>query len=120
MFEKIQPVTISEKAAEEIRKIMDTKNIPSDYGLRVGIRGGGCGGAAMMIGFDKKKDSDIEYIIKDIPVYVDKKHTLYVIGKEVDFYEGSDARGFTFVDSIKPQSRWAAKKFCYLKNGEIR
>jgi iron-sulfur cluster assembly protein len=101
MFDKIQPVTISEKAAVEIRKIMETKNIPPDYGLRIGIKGGGCGGAAMMIGFDKKKDTDIEYIINDIPVYVDKKHTMYVIGKEVDFYEGADARGFTFVDTKK-------------------
>jgi iron-sulfur cluster assembly protein len=97
MFDSLQPVTISLKAAEEIRKIMQTKNIPADYGLRVGIKGGGCG-ASLIIGFDKKKDSDHSYMIDDIPVYVDKKHTMYIIGKEVDFYDGEDARGFTFVD----------------------
>ncbi len=99
MLNKVIPVTLSKKAAEEIHKIMKTKNIPADYGLRVGIRGSGCGGAALMIGFDKKKDSDLAYEIEDIPVYVDKKHTLYVIGKEVDFFEGADSRGFMFVDS---------------------
>lgn len=99
MLNKVIPVTLSKKAAEEIHKIMKTKNIPADYGLRVGIRGSGCGGTALMIGFDKKKDSDLAYEIEDIPVYVDKKHTLYVIGKEVDFYEGADSRGFMFVDS---------------------
>lgn len=98
MLNKVIPVTLSKKAAEEIHKIMKTKNIPPDYGLRVGIRGSGCGGAALMIGFDKKKDSDLSYEIEDIPVYVDKKHTLYVIGKEIDFYEGADNRGFMFVD----------------------
>jgi iron-sulfur cluster assembly protein len=36
--------------------------------------------------------------LEGIPVYVDKKHTLYVMGKEVDFFEGEDERGFTFVD----------------------
>ncbi len=97
MFDSLQPVTISLKAAEEIRKIMQTKNIPADYGLRVGVKGGGCG-VTLIIGFDKKKDSDHSYMIDDIPVYVDKKHTMYIIGKEVDFYEGEDARGFTFVD----------------------
>jgi iron-sulfur cluster assembly protein len=103
MFDNIQPVTISAKAAEEIRKIMDTKNIPADYGLRVGIKGGGCGGASLIIGFDKKKDSDLAYTISDIPVYVDKKHTMYIIGKEVDFHEGEDARGFMFIDpQVKP------------------
>ena len=98
MLNKVIPVTLSKKAAEEIHKIMKTKNIPPDYGLRVGIRGSGCGGAALKIGFDKKKDSDLSYEIEDIPVYVDKKHTLYVIGKEIDFYEGADNRGFMFVD----------------------
>ena len=97
MFDSLQPVTISLKAAQEIRKIMQTKNIPADYGLRVGVKGGGCG-VTLIIGFDKKNESDHSYLIDDIPVYVDKKHTMYIIGKEVDFYEGEDARGFTFVD----------------------
>ncbi|MEQ8302573.1 MAG: iron-sulfur cluster assembly accessory protein [Cyclobacteriaceae bacterium] len=99
MSNSIKPVSLSKKAADEVRKIMATKNIPEGYGLRVGIRGSGCGGAAMMIGFDKKKDSDLSYSIEGIPIYVDKKHTLYVIGKEVDFYEGTDKRGFMFVDA---------------------
>ncbi|HRI79540.1 MAG TPA: iron-sulfur cluster biosynthesis family protein [Cyclobacteriaceae bacterium] len=95
----VQPVTISQKAIAEVRKIMQTKNIPADYGLRIGIRGGhGCGGAQLIIGFDKKKDTDLAYEVDSIPVYVDKKHTMYVIGKEVDFYEGADAKGFVFVE----------------------
>lgn len=95
----VTPVTLSKRAADEVRKIMDTKNIPSDYGLRVGIRGSGCGGASMMIGFDKQKESDLSYEVQGINVLVDKKHTLYVIGKEVDFYDGADKRGFMFVDT---------------------
>ncbi len=98
MFSPIKPVTISAKAAEEIRKIMTTKNIPTDYSLRVGIRGGGCGGVSLIIGFDKKKDTDLAYAENGIPVLIEKKHTMYIIGKEVDFYEGADARGFMFVD----------------------
>jgi len=98
MFSTVQPITISAKAAAEIRKIMQTKNIPSEYALRVGIRGGGCGGVSLIIGFDKKKATDLAYSVEDIPVLVDKKHTMYIIGKEVDFYEGTDARGFMFID----------------------
>ena len=97
MFETLHPVTISARAAEEIRKIMETKNIPADYGLRLGVKGGGCG-VSLLIGFDKKRETDLTYTICDIPVYVEKKHTMYIIGKEVDFYEGEDARGFMFVD----------------------
>jgi iron-sulfur cluster assembly protein len=98
MFSNLQPVTISAKAAAEIRKIMLTKNIPEGYSLRVGIKGGGCGGVSLLIGFDKQKVSDLSYLVEGIPVLVDKKHTMYIIGKEVDFYEGADARGFMFVE----------------------
>jgi iron-sulfur cluster assembly protein len=102
MFDHIQPITLSSRAAEEIRKIMQTKNIPEGYGLRVGVRGGGgCGGATLIVGFDKPKDTDIIYTIENIQVLIDKRHTMYIIGKQVDFYEGSDARGFTFVDAPK-------------------
>ena len=99
MFDTIQPVNLTVKAAGEVRKIMQTKNIPAGYGLRLGVRGGGgCSGFSLIIGFDRKKDSDLSYTIEGIPVYIDKKHTMYLIGKEVDFYEGADARGFMFVD----------------------
>jgi iron-sulfur cluster assembly protein len=98
MFENIKPIGLTPRAAEEVRKIMQTKNIPAEYGLRVGIRGGGCGGVSLIIGFDKQKSSDLIYQDQGIEVLIDKKHTMYLIGKQVDFYEGADARGFMFVD----------------------
>lgn len=102
MFENIKPIGLTARAAEEVRKIMQTKNIPSDYSLRVGIRGGGCGGVALIIGFDKQKPTDLAYQEEGIQMLIDKKHTMYVIGKQVDFYEGADARGFMFVDQTTP------------------
>lgn len=100
MFDNILPVTISLRAIAEIKQIMATKNIPPDYGLRVGVKGGGCG-VTLIIGFDKQKETDVAYTIDGIPVYIDKRHTLYIIGKEVDFYDGADARGFTFRDTAR-------------------
>jgi iron-sulfur cluster assembly protein len=96
MFENVKPIGLTARAAEEVKKIMQTKGIPVEYGLRLGIKGGGCGGVALIIGFDKQKTSDLAYLVEGIQVYVDKKHTMYLIGKEVDFYEGVDAKGFMF------------------------
>ena len=99
----ITPVTLTEKAIEEVRNIMRSKNIPDDYSLRIGIKGsGGCAGFTFMLGFDKKKDTDLEYDIEGIPVLIEKKHTMYLLDLEVDFYEGADARGFTFVKNTSP------------------
>jgi iron-sulfur cluster assembly protein len=98
MFDQLQPVKLSARAAEEVKKIMQTKNIPQGYGLRIGVRGGhGCGGAQLIIGFDKKKDGDLAYINNDVSVYVDKRHMMYVIGKEVDWIDNETERGFTFL-----------------------
>jgi iron-sulfur cluster assembly protein len=78
---------------------MESKSIPQGYRLRVGVRGGGgCGGATFVLGFDTKKESDLEYRFNGIPVVIDKRHTLYLIGKEVDYVSNGDAQGFTFVN----------------------
>lgn len=105
MSEQFIPITISNRALKEIKNIMVHKNIPSDYGLRIGISGGGCGGMSYILGFDKKKENDTAYEINGIPVYVEKKHTMYLLGMEVDFYEGSDARGFTFVQPDQDKNK---------------
>jgi len=100
----LEPVSLTKKAQEEVKNIMANKNIPEGYGLRIGIKGtGGCVGFTYMLGFDKKQESDIEYKVSNIPVFVEKKHTMYLIDLIVDFYEGSDARGFTFVKKGEEQ-----------------
>lgn len=99
MSNPLIPVTISKPAVSEIKNIMANKNIPGDYGLRIGVGGGGgCGGMSFVLGFDKKKDSDLTYEYEGITVYVEKKHTMYLLGMQIDFYEGADARGFTFIN----------------------
>ena len=51
-----------------------------------------------MLGFDKSKEGDLSYKQDDIPIYVEKRQMMYLVGLQVDFYEGSDARGFTFIN----------------------
>lgn len=90
------PIAMSDTAASEIRKIMQTKKIPDGYGLRVGVKGGGCSGMSYVLGFDKKRDKDQEFDIDGIPVFMDKRHGLYLMGTTIDYHDGLDARGFTF------------------------
>jgi len=99
----IEPVYIKDKAIEEIKHIMATKNVPEEYGVRIGVKGGGgCGGFMnYSLGFDRTKDGDFAYEVAGVPVFVEKKQMMYLIGLELDFYEGADARGFTF---IKPEA----------------
>ncbi len=92
------PVNIRAKALKEIKLIIEKKGIPDDYGLRIGIKGAGCSGMGFLLGFDKEKDSDESFEVEGLNVLIDKRHTMYVVGLEIDFYDGGDARGFTFVN----------------------
>lgn len=91
------PISLSRKAVQEIKNTLTQKNIPADYGLRVGVKGAGCAGVSFLLGFDQKSDKDSVYEWEGIPVFIAKKDVMYLVGMEVDFYEGNDARGFTFV-----------------------
>lgn len=93
---KRAPIGISGRAAEEIRKIMTTKEIPEGFSLRVGVRGGGCSGMSYILGFDRMRDHDTSFEIEGITVYMDKRHGLYLMGTVVDYHDGLNARGFTF------------------------
>lgn len=97
------PVKVSDKALEEIKKTIAHKNIPAEYGLRIGVNGGGCAGVSYVLGFDKKGTTDAEFKLDNILVYIAKKDMMFLIGMEVDFYEGNDARGFTFIKSDEKQ-----------------
>jgi iron-sulfur cluster assembly protein len=90
------PVKITASALSEIKYIFERKNIPVEYGLRIGMKGSGCSGTAFVIGFDKKKEQDEVFIKEDIEVYIEKKHLMYLFGVEVDFVENETERGFVF------------------------
>lgn len=90
------PIQISPNAAREIRKIINKKNIPEGYGLRVGVKGGGCSGMSYVLGFDKEREKDQVFEIDGITVYMDKRHGLYLMGTTINYHDGLDARGFTF------------------------
>ncbi len=93
---KALPFELSETAKAEIVAIFTTKNIPPDYGLRVGIRGGGCSGISYLFGFDIKQSTDEEFDLNGIPVYIEKKHFMYVAGLQIDFISDAHENGFTF------------------------
>jgi len=89
------PVEISQQAIIEIKNILNKKGIPEDYGLRIGVRGAGCG-VAFKLGFDKEKDTDEKFETDGVKVFIQKKEMMFLIGKKIDFYDETDGRGFFF------------------------
>jgi iron-sulfur cluster assembly protein len=91
-------LTITPSAAAAIKQVMQGENVPSSYCLRVGVRGGGpaCASVSYLLGFDSKKESDLEYEVDGIPVVIDRAQSMYVLGMEIDWFEDAAQRGFVF------------------------
>ncbi len=90
------PVKFTEEAIKEVKQLRYEKDVPQDHILRIGVKGGGCAGLSYILGFDKKKDSDDEFLIEGIPMIMEKSHGMYLLGMEIDYVNGLNNRGFIF------------------------
>jgi iron-sulfur cluster assembly protein len=90
------PVKFTGSAIAEIRNLMNATDFDSIQELRVGVKGGGCSGMTYILEFDTRKENDERFEIEGIPCIIDKSHSLYLIGMEVDWEGGLNSRGFTF------------------------
>ncbi|MEX1040935.1 MAG: iron-sulfur cluster assembly accessory protein [Pirellulaceae bacterium] len=91
-------VLLSEKAADEVKRILVDQKHEGSTMLRIGISAGGCSGFSYSLtltqDIDDEKDNVYDY--HGVQVVVDKKSALYLDGTTVDFHEGIDRRGFAF------------------------
>jgi len=90
------PVKFTEGAIKEIKYLLNDKEMPKTYGLRIGVEGGGCSGLSYILGFDEPKDIDDTFEVEGIKVLMNKAHGMYLVGMEVDFLSGLQNRGFLF------------------------
>lgn len=90
------PVKFTANALAELHQLRANLNVGDDQYLRIGVKGGGCSGMSYLLAFDKKEDKDQEFSIEDIPVVMNKAHSMYVAGMVIDWEEGLGNRGFTF------------------------
>ena len=90
------PIQLTEGALKALREIMTDQQVPESYGLRVGVKGGGCSGFSYILGFDTKKEDDQEYQIEGMRVLMNKAHGIYLLGMEIDYVDGLNNRGFMF------------------------
>ena len=90
------PVTLTDSAKTEIRRLMNAEGFDTTQYLRVGVKGGGCSGMTYVLGFDGSTDKDESFGIDGIQCIMDKTHGIYLMGMEIDWQGGLNSRGFTF------------------------
>jgi iron-sulfur cluster assembly protein len=90
------PVTLTLGAIQQLKRLRQEQSVPDHYGLRIGVKGGGCSGFSYQIGFDEQKEKDSVYEYEGIRIFMEKAHGLYLLGMEIDWLDGLNNRGFIF------------------------
>ena len=91
----IQPVTLTEKAAEHVRAFLAKRG--KGLGLRVGVRTSGCSGMAYKLEFvDAANADDHQFESHGVKIMVDPKSLPYVEGTELDYTREGLNEGFKF------------------------
>ena len=83
---ELPPVTLSDRAARRIAKILETE--PAGSMLRVAVNGGGCSGFQYEFLIAAERNADDLVIEKNgVAVLVDEVSLQYMSGAEIDFAE---------------------------------
>ena len=88
-------VTITENAAEKLGGILEQKGMKDTHGLRVFVKGGGCGGMQYGMTFDDAaRDGDQVYEQNGLRVFVDPTSLFYIEGANIDYVDNLMGGGF--------------------------
>ena len=92
------PVSFTAGALAEIDRLMSAPDFDSTKFLRIGVKGGGCSGLSYILGFDDKQPDDEVFVFEGQTFIMNKSHGIYLMGMQIDWANGLNARGFTFTN----------------------
>jgi iron-sulfur cluster assembly protein len=92
-------ITLTEKAAEEVKRIVAEQKSQGGEKLylRMRVVGGGCSGFQHKLDLDPQVNDklDVVFSLHGVDVVVDKRSLLYLEGVTVDFHNDLNKRGFS-------------------------
>ena len=96
-------ITITEKAASEVLRIMKDQSaagVADKLYLRLRVVGGGCSGFQHKLDLDTVVNDKVDdtFSIHNVDVVIDKRSLLYLGGVTVDFHDDLNKRGFSITN----------------------
>ena len=91
-------INVTDKAVNQVKTIFENEGKGDEYGLRLGVIGGGCSGLSYKIDFDTKKEKDNVLEFDGVKVFIDLKSSIYLKGITLDFKDGLNGKGFVFIN----------------------
>jgi iron-sulfur cluster assembly protein len=93
-----QPIiTLTDAAAERVRKLMAAAGDEPVLGLRVGINTKGCSGLSYFVEYAKEQKK-FEDVVEDkgVRIFIDPTAVMFLLGTEMDYQEDKLQSGFVF------------------------
>ncbi len=89
-------IKISSQAIEHINYLKKKEKAP-EKALRISIKEGGCSGFSYKLDFDDKK-TPMDKFFKSggVPIVIEGKSLLYIMGMTLDYEGGLNGKGFIF------------------------
>ena len=91
------PITLTEAAAERVRRLVDNAGDEGVIGLRVGIKNTGCSGLSYIVEYSKEQKR-LEDVVEDkgVKIFIDPTAVMFILGSEMDYQEDKLFSGFVF------------------------
>jgi len=102
-------INITDNAADEVRRLLK-EQLPA-YGLRLGIKGGGCSGFAYALDFTEHREGDTVLNYDGMLVYLDRKSTIYLRDITLDYKDGLTGKGFVFHNPLASNTCGCGESF---------
>jgi len=105
-------ITLTEAAAEAVKRTIEAENLPRETCLRVRVKGGGCSGLSYAMNFEPSPAEDDRKLEQDgVTVVVDPRSELYLAGTVLDYTSGLSGQGFVFRNPNAAGSCGCGKSF---------
>lgn len=94
-------ITLTEKAASEVKKIIAEQlsgpDAPKQVYLRMSVKGGGCSGFQNKLDLDKDMNPKVDEMFEQhgVAIVIDRRSLMYLTDVTVDFHEEINKRGFS-------------------------
>lgn len=91
-------IHVTPAAASEMRRLLVSQD-RKQWGLRVGVKGGGCSGLSYTMQFEEKPgDHDRVFDVDGVQIFCDPKSYLYLNGLTLDYTNELMGGGFKFIN----------------------
>ncbi|AFC71120.1 HesB/IscA family protein [Rickettsia australis] len=91
-------ISLTDSAAKQVKLLIEKRAKPT-FGVRIGVKSGGCAGQIYYVEYaDSKNQFDEVVEDKGVRILIDPKALMYILGSEIDYVETKFKSQFTFTN----------------------